>query len=220
MIRALESASGKTVEEQSENDTKRMKVESGDAVPTSPSKLLPSRDEYVILDPSFAKGKGITHVPGAIVSRILVGGLINAMAGQIGGIVDVMSCKPTLSKTEDMPILSANGLTLSQLRFTFVTRLHAAISARLGIDKLNSIPTRIVEMLCPEITMSEIAGIRQRIYDTVVLGRGTNSSYHAAALEEEEVPLTSPIHVHEVSCVRNQVCLLSISSIQLRFNVS
>ena len=198
MVSALESASGKAEEvQQSENDAKRMKIDPSASAHTLPSISPLTKDEYVILDPSFAKGNGITHVPGAIMSRILIGGLINAMAGQAGGIVDVITCKPTLPQTEDAPIPSANGLTLSQLRSTYAARLHAAISARLGIDKLNSIPTRIVGMLCPEITMTEISGIRQRIYDTVVLGRGTNSSSNAAALEEKEVALTSPIHVHK-----------------------
>jgi len=198
LIRALDSATGTTsVEQQPGNDTKRMKVESGAAVPTSYSKSS-SGDEYSILDPSFAKGKEITHLPGAIVSRILMGGLVNALAGKIGGVVDAISCKPLLPEGKDAPIPTANGQTLTQLREMFVTRLHGAISARLEIDKLNSIPTRIVEMLCPEITMTEIAGIRQRIYDTVVLGRGTHSSSAAAALEgEEDLAVAARVDVHE-----------------------
>ena len=50
--------------------------------------------------------------------------------------------------------------------------------------------------------MVEIIGIRQRIYDTVVLGRGTNSSSAAAALEgEEELPVAARKDVNEVSSV-------------------
>jgi len=203
LIVALESATGKaSVEQQPGNEIKRMKVESGTAVPTSYSSTS-SIDEYAILDPSFAKGKEITHLPGAIVSRILMGGLVNALAGKTGGVVDVMTCKPILPEGKDAPIPTAKDQTLTQLRDMFVTRLHRAISARLEIDKLNSIPTRIVEMLCPEITMTEIAGIRQRIYDTVVLGRGTHSSSAAAALEgEEDLAVAARVDVHEVSCAK------------------
>ena len=132
-----------------------------------------------------------------------MGGLINALAGQIGGIVDVMTCMPLLPEKKDAPIPTANGQTLTQLRDMLVTRLHSAILACLEIDKLNSIPTRIVEMLCPEITMAEIAGIRQRIYDTVVLCRGTHSSSAAAALEgEEDLAVLARVDKNEVSCVR------------------
>lgn len=52
--------------------------------------------------------------------------------------------------------------------------------------------------------MSELNTIRQRIHSTVVLGMGTNSSAHAASLEDEdkEIPVSSRSGRSEVE----QVC--------------
>ena len=77
------------------------------------------------------------HKTGVIISKILMEGPINALAGQIRGIVDVMSCKSILlfclkRKMRSSP--AKNDLTLFQLRFTFATRLHAAISARFIVE--------------------------------------------------------------------------------------
>jgi hypothetical protein len=73
-------------------------------------------DRYKILDPSFAKSSSsnnnnnnITNEnttelsPGAILSRITLGGLVNGMSGVDGGCVDTLSCIPLidLQKSED-----------------------------------------------------------------------------------------------------------------------
>ena len=64
---------------------------------------------------------------------------------------------------------------------------------RTEMDILKTTPRRIADLLCPEISDSELATIRRRVYDTVVLGQGTNSSAHAASLEDEtdEIPVAA-----------------------------
>ena len=68
------------------------------------------------------------------------------------------------------------------------------------MDILATTPRRIADLLCPEISDSELKSIRRRVYDTVVLGLGTNSSAHAASLEDEskETPVAARQVAHEV----------------------
>ena len=54
-------------------------------------------DAYRILDPSFAKSGGVASTelsPGAILSRMTLGGLVNGLAGVEGGVVDTLTCIP------------------------------------------------------------------------------------------------------------------------------
>lgn len=64
---------------------------------------------------------------------------------------------------------------------------------RTEMDILATTPRRIADLLCPEITDDELRSIRRRVHDTVVLGLGTGSSAHAAALEDEskEIPVAA-----------------------------
>ena len=68
------------------------------------------------------------------------------------------------------------------------------------MDILATTPRRIADLLCPEISDSELKSIRRRVYDTVVLGLGTNSSAHAASLEDEskETPVAARQVAYEV----------------------
>ena len=54
------------------------------------------------------------------------------------------------------------------------------------MDILATTPRRIADLLCPEISDHELKAICRRVHDTVVLGLGTNSSAHAASLEDDE----------------------------------
>lgn len=54
-------------------------------------------DDYGMLDGSFARtaGKAGSELPpGAILSRIQLGGLVNGLAGTVGGVVDPPTCIP------------------------------------------------------------------------------------------------------------------------------
>ena len=65
------------------------------------------------------------------------------------------------------------------------------------LDMVATTPSRIVQILCPELSHSEVNAIRRRIYDTVVLGFGTKSSALAASLEGGEDLPTARVGVHE-----------------------
>ena len=82
-------------------------------------------DRYKILDPSFAKSSSSNNnnnntnenttelSPGAILSRITLGGLVNGMSGVDGGCVDTLSCIPLsdLQKSEDNNNSNSNNGT-------------------------------------------------------------------------------------------------------------
>lgn len=76
--------------------------------------------------------------------------------------------------------------------------------SRTEMDVMATTPRRIADLFCPEISISELNTIRQRVHSTVVLGMGTNSSAHAASLENEdkEIPVASRAGRSEVE----QVC--------------
>ena len=196
IVQALLSASVPDTSPSSSSEppsAKRMKIEPG----TKTSK----RDEYNVLDSSFASGKDIVHVPGAILTRISLGGMINAMAGVVNGVVNVNTSEALNPTQEDALIPTAQNHNISQLK-TFATALTRSIKARLEMDMMDSTPARIVEMLCPEVTPDEMRSIRRRIYDTVVLGKGTNSSANAAALErDEDLPVAARVSMHDIDKV-------------------
>ena len=173
--------------------TKRMKIESN-------SDVTVDRDVFNILDPSFSRGKDIVHREGAIIARLTTGGLMNALAGKPGGIVDNTSGEP-LEGTKANLIDTAQNVTMSIIKSKAMGLSHI-IAARLEIDMMQSTPKRIVEMLCPELTVTEILGIRRRIYDTVILGKGTNASANAEALENrDDLPVAARTGMHDIDKV-------------------
>jgi hypothetical protein len=183
------------------NPAKRMNTELGGAVQSS---ATIGRDIYNVLDPSFSKGADVIHVPGAIIARLTIGGLMNALAGKSNGIVDTTTAKP-LNKDiqKETPIATAQNATVAVIQSKAMGIVHI-VSARLEVDMMTSTPKRIIEMLCPESTLSDVVGIRKRIYDTVILGRGTNASANAAALERtEDLPVAARTGMHDIDKVSN-----------------
>jgi hypothetical protein len=62
-----------------------------------------------------------------------------------------------------------------------------------------------VDMLCPELTVVEVVSVRRRIYDTVVLGKGTNASANAEALEsKDDLPVAARTGMHDI----DKVCVM------------
>jgi len=199
LLNAIKSASQKNnVGDQNTDEqppTKRLKKDDADT-----SEQSNESDIYCILDPSFAKGKDIVHLPGAIISRLTVGGLINALAGVSGGLVDpIHSEQISNAYTSDQPIPTAGNLTLKSIKNVYTRALHRALSARLEIDMMNSTPARIAELLCPEVTLADVNNIRKRIYETVILGKGTHASDRAAGLEgTEDLPVAARVGMHDI----------------------
>ncbi len=90
-----------------DNLTKSLSCASNRDTPGSPSKKKQKTnngeanssgvgDIYNILDPSFAKTTENSSdlLPGAILSRMTLGGLVNALCGVEGGLVDTTTCIP------------------------------------------------------------------------------------------------------------------------------
>ena len=110
-------------------------------------------DVYNILDPSFAKSSGTTTSelsPGAILSRMTLGGLVNGLAGVQGGVVDTLTCIPlselangnnggadkdeTTKKEERKKLMeevvaTAGNLTLKEV-IQLARGLHRSVAAR------------------------------------------------------------------------------------------
>jgi len=66
---------------------------------------------------------------------------------------------------------SAGPCSLSQLKMWGLL-LHQSVQSRLEKDVLDTTPQRITDMLCPDLTPAEFKGVRRRVYDTVMLGKG------------------------------------------------
>jgi hypothetical protein len=72
---------------------------------------VPRGDVYNILDPSFSKQNNtVSEGEGAILSRLTLGGLVNALAGVNGGVVDTVTCVPLSDlKNSDANAAAMNG---------------------------------------------------------------------------------------------------------------
>jgi len=183
--------------------------------PTTTSSSSPSilkRDLYNILDSGFAKGDTIVHIPGTILSRLTIGGLINALAGQFNGIVNVTTTQPlpptsnidtdtdTSSITMTTTIPTAYNLTIQKLK-SIAILITQCTSAKLEYDMMTSTPQRIINLLCPELTKNQISSIRHRVVETVMHGRGTNTSHFLQSIDNDnvdDIPTTkTSISTHE-----------------------
>ena len=107
--------------------------------------------------------------PGGKLSVLSVGGILNGMAGVQGGVTkrvtpsedSIASVKATPSS--ELPLVDYLGLAHAW---------HTAIQKQVHLDILSTTPRRIKDMLCADLTDTEFASIRKRIYDTVVMGKG------------------------------------------------
>ncbi|KAL7537164.1 hypothetical protein ACHAXR_008648 [Thalassiosira sp. AJA248-18] len=216
LTRALSSASSHNGSSSGPPNAKRQKIGTNG---NSNNNGAAAGDAYQILDPSFAKSDGNAGselIPGAILSRMTLGGLVNALAGVQGGVVDTLTCMPLGGHDEtvvvdeatkkeenkkqmDVVIATAGNSSLKEV-IRLARGLHRSIAARTEMDILATTPRRIADLLCPEISDTELKSIRRRINDTVVLGLGTHSSAHAASLEDDakEIPVASRSSKHEI----------------------
>ena len=143
LTRALSSASShKGASSDASNPAKRPKMD--------PLVSQAKGDLYQILDPSFAKSRGSAGSElstGAILSRITLGGLVNALAGVEGGVVDTLTVVPLASsslaagnvdedakkeetkKRMEEVVASAAGLPLKEV-VRLARGLHRSVAAR------------------------------------------------------------------------------------------
>ena len=112
---------------------------------------------------------------GVKLSEIGVAGMINGMAAISGdGLVDKhlkLVQQQAGGGTAGEIQTTAGPVTLAQLR-DWSELLHQATQSRLEKDVLDSTPQRIADMLAPDLSPAEFRGVRRRVYDTVILGKG------------------------------------------------
>jgi hypothetical protein len=142
-----------------EPDAKKAKLTNGKA----------KGDTFHILDPSFSKqgNNTVAEIPGAILSRLTLGGLVNGLAGVPGGVVDTVTCVPLADLQEgeghetngkDMVVPTAGGLTVKEL-ILMGSGLHKSISARWVLGKYcTSNTNHIITIWCKttDHTISQI----------------------------------------------------------------
>jgi hypothetical protein len=78
------------------------------------------------------------------------------------------------------------------------TSLHRVVQMKMERDFLETTPERIRQMLCGDVLPVEFRAIRRRVYDTVILGKGINSSQ----IEEEDLPVAARATLHDIEKVR------------------
>jgi len=157
---------------------------------------LPPADPYSIMinkdddeddeENTFKKKKEEIQVMtiGAILVQLSAAGLLNAMSGTMGGVVDKVMQPLRPNDAASAEIFKSISPVARALRRTVVTRTE--------MDLMEQTPQRILEMLVPGMSMDELRNIRRRIYETVVLGKGTHTE------EAEDVPVATRMGVHAI----------------------
>jgi hypothetical protein len=79
------------------------------------------------------------------------------------------------------------------------TALHRVVQTKMERDFLETTPERIREMLCGDVLPAEFRAIRRRVYDTVILGKGINTSQ----IEDEDLPVAARATLHDIEKVRS-----------------
>ena len=140
---------------------------------------------------------------GVKLTELGVPGIINGLAGVPGGFVD-KHVKLVNAGAAEVPT-AAGPCTLAQLKLWGVL-LHQAVQSRLEKDSLDTTPQRIADMLAPDLTPAEFKGVRRRIYDTVILGKGLKVDDGT-----DDIPVANTAQsVHDIE----KVWLLFISILQ------
>jgi len=88
------------------------------------------------------------------------------------------------------------------------------IQTRLEADFLVTTPSRIQDMLCPDLASQEFKAVRKRVYETVMEGRGR----HVGEADLfEEVPVASRVAEHDIE--RDKKCKLCGNQDQSEFTL-
>ena len=159
-------------------------------------------DPYRILPASMLPAIG--NLPaGSIFIKIQLGGLINGVSGVVGGVTEpyvtnLADCK-RMWKAEH----NSSTELLKQLQewYEYSNRLKAGMVAKVGQDKIEEMPMQIVEMMCgKDMDIDAIENLRSRVYNTVVLGQGTNASAKMQELEGtgNDIVLAKPASTSKV----------------------
>ena len=122
-------------------------------------------------------------LPGSILVKLQLGGIINAVSAIKGGVTEPYVTN--LADCKRMWKVEANDhLKKLQKWYEYANVLKAAVNARVGQDKIEEMPQQIVEMMCgTDVDIGEVQNLRSRVYQTVVLNNGTHASERLRELE-------------------------------------
>lgn len=147
----------------------------------------------------------IPETAGGKLAVLSVGGLLNALAGQVvctastvvGNNLNALQKQAVLSGTANaLAKTFGTGITILQLH-AVASALHTAIADQVKLDILRTTPNRIHNLLAPDLTVAEFQSIRRRVYDTVILGKGLSSSDHNDA-SSNDLPTAASGAVHDI----------------------
>lgn len=145
---------------------------------------------------------------GAVLVQLTTAGLVNALAGQPGGIVDskmvsALKLTSTIGGAGADGNSNASTSTYGQVR-ELALALHRAVQTKTEADFLVTTPKRIQAMLCADLEPHEFRSIRRRIYETVVEGRGRHTNDHD---DLKDIPVASRIVEHDIEKVSAHIML-------------
>jgi hypothetical protein len=171
----------------SEPAAKRIKTEHSDEAP-------PIHDPYKIW---VGQNEDPPKHEGAILVQLTSAGIVNALAGTPGGLVDG-KLLPVDPRTKfDTCLPSAGNIPYKELR-QYALALHRVVQTRLEADFLVTTPMRIQDMLAADLEPHEFLAVRRRVHETVIEGRGRNQG---GTDEGEDLPVASRVAEHDIERV-------------------
>jgi hypothetical protein len=147
-------------------------------------------DEDEVDDPIQDAAKELKTSTGGKLTSLTISGIVNGMAGVLGGVVDNKQSQPKKG-AQNQPIPTALNASFAKVK-ALATSLHQAIQTRMEADVLVTTPIRIQEMLAPDLQLHEFKAIRKRIYETVILGNGLGKP------EVSDIPTGPSSGVHDL----------------------
>ena len=90
--------------------------------------------------------------------------------------------------------------TYASFMWQLAQDVHRSLQAAVANDIWRTTPARIQERLAPEVTRSEFAAIRKRVYETVILGKGLHNLGNDdddGEDDDDRVAAAAPVPVHD-----------------------
>mmetsp|Transcript_7160 Transcript_7160/g.14078 ORF Transcript_7160/g.14078 Transcript_7160/m.14078 type:complete len:798 (-) Transcript_7160:63-2456(-) len=126
-------------------------------------------DAYGVLSPHYAEKKrnnpNTPLVPGAVLSRSNLNSIVNAILCVEGGAIDFTDESIMKSSVEDTKTVTKAGVVIPRRAQEVARILRKCLVNQVESDEIETTPDRIREMLCPELDMSQVQSLCQRIYD-------------------------------------------------------
>ena len=104
-------------------------------------------------------------VAGDLLRRANLNCILNAILCVEGGAIDAMDDSVIKSGIRDTKTVTKAGAEIPRRAQETARILRRCLQAQVELDEMNTTPERIVEMLCPELDMTAVNSLCQRIYD-------------------------------------------------------